>query len=354
MSGVHFDASIERGGFVLQANLEFSAGGTTAVIGPNGAGKSTLLAALAGLESAVTGTISIDGSVVDDPAAGVFVPSRDRRVGFVFQDKLLFPHLSVEENVAFGLRAHGRSKTEARSMASDLLGRDGLSSLASRRPDQLSGGQAQRVALVRALAIEPSLLLLDEPLSALDVQARTEVRQQLMERLESFAGVALLVTHDPPDAFLLADQIVVLEAGKVVQTGDSDQVRRTPTSAYVASFAGRNHLRAHVEGGRITVDGSDIALQSADRTIAGLALVSISPSAVALHLERPAGSPRNVWSTEVASIGSIGDVRRVVLGGPFELAADLTDSAVESMELAVGSSVWASVKATEVIVTALA
>ena len=353
MSGVDFQASVDRGEFTLSAELEFETRTTTAVIGPNGAGKSTLLAALAGLEPVSTGSVSIEGTVVDDPASGIFVPSRDRRIGFVFQDHLLFPHLTVHENVAFGLRSHGHSKTDAQAIAMDLLQRDGLGGFAKRRPNQLSGGQAQRVALVRALAIEPAVLLLDEPLSALDVEARQDVQQQLMERLEAFAGVTLLVTHNPPDAFLLADRVVVLEAGAVVQSGESAEVRRSPASTYVASFAGRNYLRAQVSDGQITVEGVAAQLQSVDRSVSGSALVSISPSAIALHLERPAGSPRNVWQTQIESIDTIGDIRRVVLGAPFELAADLTEGAIESMGLTVGSAVWASVKATEVAVTAL-
>ena len=353
VSNVRFDARVVRGDFELDAAFTLPAGSTTAIVGPNGAGKSTILAAIAGLEAARSGTIEIAGFVVDDPSTGIFVPSRDRHVGVVFQDHLLFPNLTVLENVAFGLRARGQSRLAADAAASALLQRHELAEFASRRPDQLSGGQAQRVALVRALASEPDVLALDEPLSALDVEARASVRSQLARHLADFAGPVVMVTHDPLDAKLLADQLVVLEAGKVVQIGTPVEVGRQPATSYVASFAGLNHLRAHVDQGQIKVAGVDVALQTSEMSVAGDALVTIAPSAVALHRERPGGSPRNVWSTKISGVEDFGDVRRVILGDPLELAADLTPAAVESLDLRAGQEIWASVKATEVRVVQL-
>jgi len=213
MIQIRFDASVVRDEFKVHADFQLPAGSTTALVGPNGAGKSTVLAAIAGLEPAHSGEIEIGGVVVDAPANAVFVPSRERNVGVVFQQHLLFPHLSVLDNVAFGLRSRGLSKADARSRAMDLLQRDELHQFSDRHPDQLSGGQAQRVALVRALAAEPEVLMLDEPLSALDVEARVDVRNQLSERLKDFDGAVLLVTHDPVDTNLPADPLILLEAG---------------------------------------------------------------------------------------------------------------------------------------------
>lgn len=348
MTHVHFDATVARGDFQVTADFSLAAGETTAVVGPNGAGKSTILAAIAGLAPISSGKIEIAGRAVDEPAAGHFVPSKDRRVGVVFQDHLLFPNLTVIDNIAFGLRAGGASRAAATAQAAEWLERDDLASLASRRPHQLSGGQAQRVALVRALATEPDVLLLDEPLNALDVEAKANVRSQLSTRLHTFSGAVLLVTHDPVDANLLADQMVVVEEGRIVQTGTPSEVRRQPNSTYIAAFAGLNHLRAEAESGQISIAEGDTTLQSADRSASGAVLVAIAPTAIALHRDRPGGSPRNVWLTRIGAIEEFGDVRRVSLGHPIEVVADLTPGAVESLELGIGQEVWASVKATEV------
>ena len=350
---VRFDATVRRGEFEVEARFDLAPGSTTAIVGPNGAGKSTVLAAIAGLEPAKSGVIEIAGAAVDEPASGVFVASRDRRVGIVFQDHLLFPRMTVRDNVAFGMRTRGQSKSESRSRASELLSRYGLEEFADRAPHELSGGQAQRVALARALVTDPEVLMLDEPLSALDVKAKAQVRSELVTQLAEFAGAVLLVTHDPVDVNLLADRLVVLEEGKVVQQATPAEVRRSPRSAYVAAFAGRNYVRARVDAGQITVDGSTVGLQTSDTSVSGAALVTIAPSAIALHQERPVGSPRNVWATQIVGVEPLGDIRRVVLGEPLELAADLTPSAVETMGLAVGQEIWASVKATEVHVAAL-
>lgn len=353
MTRLNFDATVARGEFRVSAAFHLQAGKTTAIVGPNGAGKSTILSAVAGLVAVEKGRIEIGEVVVDDPANGRFVASKDRRVGVVFQDHLLFPNLTVLDNVAFGLRARGHSKAAARSAAMEWLGRDGFDEFGERRPHELSGGQAQRVALIRALATEPEVLLLDEPLSALDVEAKARVRARLSRHLADFEGVVMLVTHDPVDVNLLADHLIVLESGKVTQVGTPSAVRRAPQSGYIAAFAGLNHLKATADDGQITIAGADVGLQSADRTGAGPVLVTIAPSAIALHRERPGGSPRNVWSTRIVGIEEFGDVRRVSLADPVDLAADLTAGAVESMALAPGEEIWASVKATEVRIAPL-
>ena len=197
---------VSLGSLELDVDLTVHDGEVVAVLGPNGAGKTTLLRALAGLVALDRGRIEVDGVVLDEPDTGTFVSVEHRPVGVVFQDYLLFAHLSALENVAFGLRARGTPKTEARRAAMTLLDRFGLADHAHHRPRALSGGQAQRVALARALATGPRLLLLDEPLAALDATTRRDVRRDLRRQLASFGGARILVTHDPVDAYALADQ----------------------------------------------------------------------------------------------------------------------------------------------------
>ncbi len=350
MTSAHF--SLRRSeSFEVTIGLELEPGTTTALLGPNGAGKSTIVEALSGLLAIDTGQISIGGRVVDAPAEGIFVHPEQRRVGVVFQDYLLFDHLDVLDNIAFGPRSSGASKVAARSAAQDLATRFELSEVAERMPMTLSGGQAQRVALARALAGEPELLLLDEPLAALDVDVRNRLRQQLARHVESYSGPRLLITHDPTDAFLLADRIVVIEQGRVTQSGTPDEIRRHPETPYVAALSGRNLLYASCSDGILDVDGSDQSLQTSDMSVRGRALVSIAPSAIALHPTEPHGSPRNTWLTAVSAIEPLGDTSRVYLGDPLRLAADLTPGAVNSLELRRGTPVWASIKATEIDVT---
>src|SRR2546423_11615188 len=197
---LHAVLEVKRGGFNLDIDLTVEAGETVAVLGPNGAGKTTLLRALAGLVP-VSGRVTLDGRVLDDSAGGRHVPTEERRVGLVFQDHVLFPHMTVLENVAFGLRRDGER------IAGAWLERAGLGDKANALPSQLSGGQAQRVALLRTLVTEPRLLLLDEPLSALDVSIRAEVRRELARQLAAFKGIRILVTHDPLEAIALADRL---------------------------------------------------------------------------------------------------------------------------------------------------
>src|SRR5262245_50582340 len=195
----------------LDVDIAVATGELVVLLGPNGAGKTTLLRALAGLVALDSGRVVLDEVVLEDPEQHVRVPTERRPIGFVFQDYLLFPHLSALENVAFGLRARGVPRAEARRRAATWLKRVGLSHHARSRPAALSGGQAQRVALARALVADPRLLLLDEPLAALDIASRGEVRRDLRRHLASFDGTRLLVTHDPLEAMTMADRLVVLE-----------------------------------------------------------------------------------------------------------------------------------------------
>jgi molybdate transport system ATP-binding protein len=264
----------------------------------------------------------------------------------VFQDYLLFPHLTALDNVAFGPRCRGAGRAAARAAAQRWLSRVGLDAHARHKPRQLSGGQAQRVALARALAVEPDLLLLDEPLAALDARTRLDTRAELHRHLDRHAGAALLVTHDPLDALVLADRLVVIEDGRVVQSGDAATITARPRTDYVARLVGLNLYRGQGSGHTVRLaDG--FALEAAD-TVDGDAFVAFPPAAVAVFLERPAGSPRNTWPATVAGVTRHGDNLRVQLtGGPGDAAADVTPAAVGQLKLAPGQGVWAAVKASE-------
>lgn len=229
---------VERDRFTLDAAVSVGNGETLAVLGPNGAGKTTLLRALAGLVPITKGAISLDGTVLDDPAREVFVAPERRPVGFVFQDYLLFPNMSVIENVAFGLRARGTERDAARTRATELLEWVGLGEHAEKKPGAISGGQAQRVALARAMAVSPRLLLLDEPLAALDVTTRRSVRADLSRLLNGVDSARILVTHDPRDARVLADRMVIVENGRVVQSGTFDTIAANPATPYVHELLG--------------------------------------------------------------------------------------------------------------------
>jgi molybdate transport system ATP-binding protein len=334
------------GGFHLELDISSGGGETIAILGPNGSGKTTAFRCLAGLLAVDTGRIELDGELLDDPAVGVFVPPERRAVGVVFQDYLLFPTLSALENVAFGMRARGIARAEARARAMGWLERVGLTDHAEHRPVELSGGQAQRVALARALATEPRLLLLDEPLAALDVATRSEVRRDLRRHLATFEGVRLIVTHDPVDAYALADRVVILEGGRVVQEGLLSAVTAQPRSRYIADLVGVNLLSGMADHGTIsTATGGRVV--SAD-SVDGPAFAVIAPHAVALYPTEPDGSPRNVWPATVAEVDELADRVRVSLAGEVPLVAEVTPGALHDLGLRPGVRVWATVKATEV------
>ena len=334
------------GSLHLDVDLTTKGGETVAILGPNGSGKSSLFRCLAGLLPIDEGRIELDGEVLDDATTGDFVPPEERPVAVMFQDYLLFPNLSALENVAFGLRSRRVPKAEARAQAATWLERVGLSDHAHLRPRALSGGQAQRVALARALATEPRLLLLDEPLAALDVGTRADVRRDLRRHLATFDGIRLLVTHDPVDAYTLAERVVILEGGRIVQAGTLADVTAQPRSRYIANLVGVNLIAGTGRDGTIvTTAGGRII--PAD-PIEGPAFAVIQPHAVALYNLPPAGSPRNVWGATVSDIDRQADRVRVRLDGDVPLVAEITPAALDDLVLRPGDRVWASVKATEI------
>lgn len=342
------DARVQlgRGDFSLDLSLDAADGDTIGLLGPNGSGKSTTLRCLAGLDAPQTGRIDIAGVTVVDTTRGIDLPPEQRSVGFVFQDYLLFPHMSVLDNVAFGLRARGEARQSAERRAREWLDRLEIGDLASRKPGRLSGGQAQRVALARALVIEPDLLLLDEPLAALDAGTRASVRSLLRRHLADFHGAVVMVTHDPMDAMVLADRVVVLEDGHAVQAGTPGDVARRPESAYVAQLVGVNMLRGHAHDGVVDLDsGGEIRI--ANVAISGPVIVALRPEAISVHLQHPEGSARNVWQSRVSSLEARGDLVRLEVEGPPALTAVITPAAVADLGLHEGADVWLTAKATD-------
>jgi molybdate transport system ATP-binding protein len=347
-AGLQAAVDVRRGRLHLDVDITVGPGRMVAVVGPNGAGKSTLLRALAGVQPLDRGRVVLDGRVLDDTDTGEHVAAESRSVAVVFQRTLLFPHLDALDNVAFGLRSRGASRTAANRAAAGWLDRLGLADHARSRPAQLSGGQAQRVALARALATRPRLLLLDEPLAALDASTRQETRRELRRQLESYDGVRVLVTHDPLEAGSLADRLVVVEDGRVVQSGTPAEISARPRSRYVADLVGVNLLRGTGAGDHVDLPGGAVLV--APGAGRGDVLAVVHPRAVALHRRPPDGTPRNVWPGVAGSLDREGDRVRVLVGGPVPIVAEVTAAAVDDLHLADGGEVWVSVKATEVTV----
>ncbi|MEV6669403.1 ABC transporter permease [Streptomyces sp. NPDC051162] len=332
------------------AELSAEPGTTIALVGPNGAGKTTLLRALLGLtDRAEADPLTIGDTDVSE------LPPHKRRIAWVPQDNSLFPHLTALANTAYGLRAQGVPKVEAHHAARHWLDRLGVGGLAHRRPGELSGGQAQRVALARALAARPRLLLLDEPLAALDQATRAQVRHTLRTHLADFPGVCLIVTHDPVEAVSLADRILVLEGGRTVQYASPVELTRHPRSPWVARMLGRNAWQGTSTAERTLLLDGGASLVAADplpgQATSGLAVVG--PEAVSLHVEQPGGSPRNVWRGTVREITAQGGRLRVLVTGEPDVVAEITPSAAAELALKEGLPVWVSIKATEVTFVAL-
>jgi molybdate transport system ATP-binding protein len=347
------DVSAMRGEFEVRAAFEAEAGETVALLGPNGSGKSTLVSCVAGLLPPKDGTITLDGVVLDDALHGPHVPPERRPIGVVFQDLLLFPHLSAVENVAFPLRARGVARPEARLSAGELLERLGIADRAEARPRDLSGGEAQRVALARALITEPALLLLDEPLSALDAGARIRVRDLVRDELARFPGVRIIVTHDHVEASTLADRLVLLEDGRVTQVGTPEDIRTAPRSRYAADLVGVNSFRGRLEplgdgAGRLATGEGDVVIPWPEGVGGGEAIGLLRPADVTLSLQAPVGSARNVLQGHVTSIAVEGDRARVRIATSPPLVAEVTLGSVENLGLTDGVLVWASFKAVEV------
>jgi molybdate transport system ATP-binding protein len=348
--GVSLEArvGVHLGTLSLDITLDAGPGETVVLLGPNGAGKTTALRVIAGLLALDAGRVVVDGQVLDDPASGTWIPAERRPIGYVFQDHALFPHLSALDNVAFGMRARGVRRREADRRAREWLERAGVADHAGSHPRALSGGQAQRVALARALVLGPRVLLLDEPLAALDATARVDTRRELRRHLDAHPGVRIVVTHDPVDAMTLGDRVMVIENGRMVQAGPLAELRERPRSRYVADLVGVNLYRGAADGSRIRLreGGALVAAHHAR----GDVFAVVHPRAVALHRREPEGTPRNVLAGTVEHLDVEGDRVRVIMAGAIPVTAEVTPAAVAELELTTGAPVWASIKATEIAV----
>lgn len=353
MSEIHVSAHIAE----RDISFEFACadGEIVAVLGPNGAGKSTLLSLIAGLLRPDEGRVALGTDVVTDTRAGMFVPAHARGVASLTQKALLFPHLTVEANVAFAPRSRGMHKREARELARRWLKSVDATELADRKPSELSGGQAQRVAIARALAADPRVLLLDEPMSALDVDTAPAVRRLLRTVLREQRRTAIVVTHDLLDALALADTVVVVESGRIVERGPTTEVLTAPRSAFAARIAGVNLVSGNIDGSEslTTPWGSTVAGHSSE-VDHGDGVAVFAPSAVAVHLEPPHASPRNVFPVTIAEMDVHGATVR--LRGPLNpdgspgIAADVTPAAVAELDLEPGRDVYFVVKSQEVAI----
>lgn len=340
--------ALTKGTLTLDVALRAESGSVVVLLGPNAAGKTTLLRALAGLVPLEHGRVTLDGFVLEDVSAGLRLSPERRPTGVVFQDYLLFPHMTVLENVAFGLRSRGAARSAARERAMTMLDRVGLASCASAKPKALSGGQAQRVALARALATDPRLLLLDEPLAAMDAGARAELRRGLSRHLAAYDGTCLVITHDPIEAMTLGDQLVVLEEGRVVQAGTPEDLSSHPRSRYVAELLGLNLYRGRAERGAVVLSDGRRLIAADPIPASGDVFAVIPPRAVALHREAPHGSPRNVWRGLVEDLDVVGNHVRAHVSGELPVIAEVTPGAVASMRLDDGGPVYVAVKAMEI------
>jgi molybdate transport system ATP-binding protein len=374
MSMLHVDLETHLNTFHLALNFSAETGQTTVLLGESGSGKTTVLRLLAGLLHPQRGHISLGDTLYFDSEMHVALPPQERPFGYVFQDYVLFPHLSIFENIAFGLRAQRLPRQLMRQRVGEVLEQVHLSGFEQRRPAQLSGGQQQRVAIARALALQPQLLLLDEPLSALDVQTRREVRQELQHILADVGITTVLVTHHYLEALVFGQQILVLDAGKVIQQGDQHDLLTYPRSSYVAELIGMNFFRGHIVR-KETNALYAIQLQNGAQAIEIVAAlkehtpsekvptsgedvyVIVDPRSITLHQTAPESSARNVFRGAIVQVLRLGTspispnehIRVSILldEGMPSLTAEITEASAQRMELRAGETVYASFKATE-------
>lgn len=326
----------------------------TVLVGASGAGKTTILHLLAGLVRPAEGHLELNGVTYFDSLRSVWVPAHRRAIGYVLQEGALFPHLTAEANVSFGLEAQGLSRREARNRARAVLDRLGVGELASRTPSSLSGGEQQRVALCRALVLEPELLLLDEPLAAVDTKTRQNIRTELGAILREVGCTTIFVTHSPFEAMAFGDRIAVVEGGRIQQIGTGDELLRHPRSEHVAHLMGVNFFRGtiaqHGADGLATVlaNGGEIHVVGPDSEATEV-FVTVDPREITLHPKPPVGTAQNVFQgpiRELAPEPPRGERIRVVVGAQPTLVAEISAHVAAALSLEVGMLVYASFKAT--------
>jgi molybdenum ABC transporter ATP-binding protein len=337
--------------FELQVELTVPAG-VTLLLGPNGSGKSSLLRQLAGLHRPAAGLVRLGDRTLFDTERRIDLPPEQRRIGMVFQQLALFPHLNVSDNIGFALKLHGARRTERLKRIDQLLERLGIGHLAKRSVARLSGGEQQKVALARSLATDPLLLLLDEPTAALDPAARGEIRHWLRAVLTELNIPSLLVTHDVEEAAYFRKRVAVMEQGKIVQQGSFHQLLRAPASEFIARFVGVNYLPGEVQevaGKRIFRSrGGQTFLAPFDQVVPGPARLTINPWDISLYRELPEGSPRNHLLGQVLDVVLHADRVRMTLAGEDKLVAELSSRGYLALgEPQPGERLWAVFKARE-------
>ncbi len=348
-SGVRVAAAVTSRRF--DADVDLPGGVVTAIVGPNGAGKSTLIQLVCGLLAPDRGEVVIDGSTVADATSSS--PPHRRTIALLDQRPLLFPHFDVLDNVAFGVRARGASRRDARARALRELDAVGAAPFARRRPTALSGGEAQRIALARALATDPTVILLDEPFASLDVSTAASMRQLLAVRLPASGAAVGLVTHDPLDVWALADRVVCFEDGRVAATGDTAELLGRPRVGFLAELAGVNLLHGTADADGVRTPGAHVT-GTWDPTRPAHpghpALATFPPAGVALFRDAPHGSPRNTWDVRVTGLDPRGPIVRVLLAlsDGQVLSADLTAQGAAALTVAPGDALVAQVKAAQV------
>ncbi len=344
---LHLSGTCQVGDFTLDIELAAEPGQRTTLIGPNGSGKSTVLRLIAGLLGLNTGALTVHGTRYDSGGSAPPVAPQGRSVGMVFQDHRLFDKLTVARNVGFALEAQGIATADRRATVSGLLDAFDLTMLADRTPTHLSGGQRARVALARALAARPKVLLLDEPFGAVDVETRSQLQRALIDHTPD-ETVTVMVTHDPVEVRVLSHQLVVMQDGAVAQSGTPDDVAASPATSFAADLLGTNLISGTALGTEVTLaTGAQLITAT---TADGAVHLTFSPSAITLHRNKPQGSARNVWPAQVGDLVDLGGRVRVELAGPVESAALVTPGAVADLGLAAGTHCWASLKATEITV----
>jgi molybdenum ABC transporter ATP-binding protein len=346
---LHAELETSVGELELYVELDVPSGGCLALVGPSGAGKTSILRFIAGITTPRRGLVSCGEEVWLDSERSVCAPPQRRRCGYVFQDYALFPHLSTWRNVAYGLRDGPRRRR--RALALELLERLGVGDRAEDRPGRLSGGERPRVALARALACEPEVLLLDEPLSALDTQSRAAATRMLAEILRATETPTILVTHDFHEAALLGDRVGVLDRGKIVQCGAASDLAASPASSFVAELTGAvvlTGLARRIQDGltEIELDGGGFVTATASGE--GRVAVSIYPWEIVLQAPTDVvvGSAQNRIAARVSSMVTVGNRVRVGLSASQPLVAEVTRASAERLGLAEGSEVLATWKAT--------
>ena len=330
---------LNRDSLTLDVELQLQHGEVIAVLGPNGAGKTSLLHALLGWLELESGWIMVDGEVIDSPDTDSYVPPQHRPFGMVFQDGLLFPHMSVEKNILFGAGKDFNLKPLAESLqANELL---------AKFPSELSAGERQRAAIARSLAARPKVLFLDEPFSALDIQGKRRGRSLLKEALAIGVSGCLIVTHDLVDAFTLADRVMIIEGGKLTQFDVPDRIRSRPGSEWIEDLVGWNYYEGIGEGSVVTLPHGTTIFTAQD-DLDGPTSISINPASVSIFKSQPSGSPRNSWLSSIQNIEILDGRARVSLVGEIDICADITTAAANELRQSISSEVWVSVKATEV------